>query len=60
MAAGNGFTGWRGHSICSEDQMEKIGVLRIELEGIEPLIWRRVAVRTGIKSERPASRHRRQ
>jgi hypothetical protein len=27
---------------------EQIAVLRIELEGIEPLIWRRVAVRTDI------------
>jgi hypothetical protein len=30
---------------------DQIAIIRIELEGIEPLIWRRVAVRTVIEFE---------
>ena len=31
--------------------IDDIAILRIELEGIEPLIWRRIAVRTSMNSE---------
>jgi hypothetical protein len=33
------------------DGTDQIAVVRIELEGIEPLIWRRVGVRTSISLE---------
>ena len=33
---------------CDMADADEIAILRIELEGIEPLIWRRVAVRTEI------------
>ena len=36
---------------------DEIAVLRIELQGIEPLIWRRVAVRAAMSLTGRAPRH---
>src|SRR6185437_13554525 len=40
------FCGWRERSVMST--AGEVAVLRIELQGIEPLIWRRIAVSTSM------------